>query len=103
MDGKEPSFGYHMLARLLTDADKGNNLVITTNFDSLIEDALYLYTSRKPLVINHELLAEYIGSCKPGRPIIAKIHRGMFFDPLNDPEDTEGLRGNWRDILKYAL
>lgn len=55
------------------------------------------------MVINHELLAEYIGSCKPSRPIIAKIHRGMFFDPLNDPEDTEGLRGNWRDILKYAL
>lgn len=60
MAGKNPGFGYHPLALMLTDG-KGSNLVITTNFDSLIEDALFLYTDRKPLVINHELLAEYAG------------------------------------------
>ena len=57
MEGKEPSFGYHPLAKLLTDG-LGNNLVITTNFDSLLEDALFLYTDKKPLAINHELLAD---------------------------------------------
>lgn len=102
MSDREPSFGYHTLAELLTD-DRGNNLVITTNFDSLMEDALFLFGNRKPLVINHELLAEYIGNHNIKRPIIAKIHRGMFFDPLNDPENTTGLKGKWHEILQQAF
>ena len=102
MADKEPSFGYHTLSELLTD-DRGNNLVITTNFDNLMEDALFLFGSRKPLVINHELLADYIGNHNIKRPIIAKIHRGMFFDPLNDPENTTGLKGRWHEILQQAF
>lgn len=102
MADKEPSFGYHTLAELLTD-DRGNNLVITTNFDNLMEDALFLFGNRKPLVINHELLSEYIGNHNIKRPIIAKIHRGMFFDPLNDPENTTGLKGRWHEILQQAF
>ncbi len=99
MEKKEPSFGYHPLTRLLTDG-QGNNLVITTNFDSLLEDALFLYTDKKPMIINHELLANYIGDYSIQRPIIAKIHRGLFFDPLNDPEGTTGLKGEWEENLK---
>ena len=56
MADAKPSFGYHPLALLLTGKGR-NNLVITTNFDSLVEDALFMYTNSKPLVINHELLA----------------------------------------------
>lgn len=77
MANKNPGFGYHPLALMLTDGT-GSNLVITTNFDSLIEDALFLYTDDKPLVINHELLAEYAGDANIKRPIIAKVHRGIF-------------------------
>lgn len=102
MAGKSPSIGYHPLARLLTDGS-GNNLVITTNFDSLMEDALFLYTDSKPLVINHELLANYIGDNNVQRPIIAKVHRGMFFDPLNDPDETSALKKEWNDVLQRAL
>ena len=83
---------------MLTDGS-GSNLVITTNFDSLIEDALFFYTDDKPLVINHELLVEYAGDPNIKRPIIAKVHRGIFFDPLNQPEETNGLKGIWRDVL----
>ncbi len=78
MINKNPGFGYHPLALMLADGT-GNNLVITTNFDSLVEDALFLYTDSKPLVINHELLADYAGDLNIKRPIIAKIHRGIFF------------------------
>lgn len=102
MADREPSFGYHTLAKLLTD-EKGNNLVITTNFDNLMEDALFLFGNRKPLVINHELLADYIGNHNVKRPIIAKVHRGMFFDPLNDPQDTNGLKGKWHEVLRQAF
>ncbi|MCM1154970.1 MAG: tetratricopeptide repeat protein [Roseburia sp.] len=98
MANKNPGFGYHPLALMLTDGS-GSNLVITTNFDSLIEDALFLYTDDKPLVINHELLAEYAGDSNIKRPIIAKVHRGIFFDPLNQPEETNELKGKWKDVL----
>ncbi len=98
MAGKTPSFGYHTLALILADGG-GNNLVITTNFDNLVEDALFLYTENRPLVINHELLAEFAGDSNIKRPIIAKIHRGIFFDPLNRPEETNELKGKWHDVL----
>lgn len=98
MANKNPSFGYHPLALMLASG-KGDNLVITTNFDSLVEDALFLYTDRKPLVINHELLADYAGDSNIKRPIIAKVHRGIFFDPLNQPEETNELKGRWHDVL----
>lgn len=98
MANRNPGFGYHPLALMLTDGT-GSNLVITTNFDSLIEDALFLYTDDKPLVINHELLAEYAGDANIKRPIIAKVHRGIFFDPLNQPDETNELKGRWRDVL----
>lgn len=50
-------------------------------------------------MINHELLAEYAGDPNIKRPVIAKVHRGIFFDPLNQPEETNGLKGIWRDVL----
>ena len=98
MANAKPSFGYHPLALMLTEAG-GNNLVITTNFDSLVEDALFMYTDSKPLVINHELLADFAGDPNIKRPIIAKVHRGIFFDPLNRPEETNELKGKWHDVL----
>lgn len=98
MANKNPGFGYHPLALMLANGS-GDNLVITTNFDSLVEDALFLYTDSKPLVINHELLADYAGDPNIKRPIIAKVHRGIFFDPLNQPEETNELKGRWHDVL----
>ena len=40
MTGKSPSCGYYYLADLLCNTK--NRLVITTNFDSLMEDALFI-------------------------------------------------------------
>ena len=94
----KPSFGYHPLVLMLTDKGR-NNLVITTNFDSLVEDALFMYTTSKPLVINHELLADYAGDPNISRPIIAKVHRGIFFDPFNMPEETDSLKEKWQNVL----
>lgn len=102
MESAEPSLGYRVLAKLLTDRKK-NNLVITTNFDSLTEDALFLYTDKKPLVVNHELLANYISVPSIDRPIIAKIHRGLFFNPLNSRDDTSKLSNEWREALSSVF
>ncbi|MCM1262721.1 MAG: tetratricopeptide repeat protein [Butyrivibrio sp.] len=102
MADANPSFGYHPLTLMLTDKGR-NNLVITTNFDSLVEDALFMYTSSKPLVINHELLADYAGDPNISRPIIAKVHRGIFFDPLNMPEETDSLKDKWHNVLESVF
>lgn len=101
MEPCEPSVGYHTLALMLTENNQ-NNLVITTNFDSLVEDALFLYTMKKPLVVNHESLAGYIES-DIQRPIVAKVHRGLMYEPFNSPDTTDKLQKEWRETLGYAL
>ena len=40
MERCDPSLGYYTLTKLLTENNQ-NNLVITTNFDSLVEDVLF--------------------------------------------------------------
>lgn len=95
MEGCRPSVGYHTLALLLTQSDR-HNLVITTNFDSLVEDALFLYTSKKPMVAGHETLADYIDP-NIRRPIVAKVHRSLFYDPINSADDS--LAPQWEDAL----
>jgi hypothetical protein len=61
-EGKDPGFGYAVLAQMMTFEDIGRhcNVVQTVNFDDLIADALYLYTQKKPLVISHESLAGFV-------------------------------------------
>ena len=96
-----PSLGYHVLAKLLTENNQ-NNLVITTNFDSLVEDALFLYTDKKPLVVGHESLADYMDA-NIQRPIVAKVHRGLMYAPFNSPETTNKLKSEWQTALNHAL
>jgi tetratricopeptide (TPR) repeat protein len=101
MERKEPSPGYRALALLLTRTNR-HNLVITTNFDNLTEDALFLHTDYRPLVISHEALAEYI-QFNTRRPIIVKVHRGLMYDPFNSPKTTDHLEKEWHKALEYAF
>ncbi|MBR5293736.1 MAG: tetratricopeptide repeat protein [Oscillospiraceae bacterium] len=101
MERKEPSPGYRALALLLTKTNR-HNLVITTNFDNLTEDALFLHTDYRPLVISHEALAEYI-QFNTRRPIIVKVHRGLMYDPFNSPKTTDHLEKEWHKALEYAF
>ncbi len=100
MEGKYPSYGYFPLAMLLSNTE--NRLVITTNFDTLLEDALYTYTFKHPLVVGHESLASYIGS-DFRHPVIAKIHRDLLFRPFNRKEDMDKLKDEWEQPLRNAL
>ena len=101
MESCEPSIGYYALARRLTDKYK-DNLVITTNFDTLVEDALFMFTDKKPLVVSHESLTCYIES-DIQRPVVAKVHRGLMYAPFNSPETTSDLKKEWRETLNYAF
>lgn len=93
-----PSYGYITLAMLLADGS-GSNLVLTTNFDNLVERALYMYTNAVPITINHEALAAFIDEPNLKRPLIGKIHRGSHFKTLNKPQEVDKLQGNWGEIL----
>jgi len=102
MDGKEPSCGYSVLAQILDQ--KPHKIVITTNFDSLTENALFIYTQKKPLVVVHESLANYITPLST-RPIIVKVHRDLFFSPKSESDQTNDLADNFKknlaSIFKY--
>ncbi|MEI9809711.1 MAG: hypothetical protein WDO16_18645 [Bacteroidota bacterium] len=58
LERKEPSYGYTVLSQILSNSP--HNIVITTNFDSLTEDALYSFTTAKPFICGHEFLLQNI-------------------------------------------
>jgi hypothetical protein len=97
MESAEPSCGYSVLVQIL--AKTPHNVVITTNFDTLTEDAMFTYTDKRPLVCGHESLSSFI---KPftSRPIIAKIHRDLFFAPKSRSGDIAKLDEQWVNSLK---
>lgn len=96
MESAKPSAGYVMLAYML--AKTPHNVVITTNFDHLAEDAVTYYAQKIPLVVGHEALSRYIMGIQ-NRPTIIKIHRDLLFDPKSRTEDIEVLHKNWQDAL----
>ena len=100
MEDKTPSYGYFALATILANTE--NRLVITTNFDSLSEDALFIYTKARPQVVGHESLAQYMGAHFQ-RPVIAKVHRGLYFNPLNRQEETGAIQTEWKKPLHQAF
>ena len=63
---------------------------ITTNFDDLLADALYLFTNSRPLVIQHESLAAFIRPTRT-RPLVVKLHGDHRLAPRNTALETEAL------------
>jgi Tfp pilus assembly protein PilF len=100
MEHAEPALGYVILSQILTC--KNHNFVITTNFDYLIEDALRMYTDKKPLIVGHERLADFVSSITE-RPTVIKIHRDLLLKPMNTQEETEKLKEEWQRALKPIL
>ena len=96
MEHVNPNVGYVVLSYLLTKTR--HNVVITTNFDHLTEDAVNYYAQTIPLIIGHESLAHYI-SKQITRPTIIKIHRDLLFDPKNTTKDVETLHYAWKGAL----
>lgn len=101
MDDAIPSIGYSFLAQLL---DKTNNkFVITTNFDTMTEDALFQYSNSKPLVLGHESLSHFVQSTNTTRPTIIKIHRDFLLQPHSNKKEIEKLNEKWQEALKPIL
>lgn len=102
--GKDPGFGYAVLAKLITQESCGSrcNFILTTNFDDMVADALYLHTQQKPLVIIHNSL---IGFAETGRtrPLVIKLHGDALLEPRHVEEETFELDAKMRDVLADLL
>jgi len=97
MEGRRPSLGYSMLAEIM--GKTRHRIVVTTNFDNLVAEAMALHEHTVPLIVGHESLAGFARP-KIGRPLIAKIHRDLLFEPINDSEGTDNLKKNWVAALR---
>ena len=96
MQGKDPSFGYSILAYLLSMTQ--HKVVITTNFDNLVADALSIHSTTFPIVVGHDALASY-AQVDLRRPLIAKVHGGLGFAMKSSPEDLQALSATWQKSL----
>lgn len=90
-DGRYPGFGYAVLAALLARQDGLFNVALTTNFDDLIADAMYVFTEARPLVIPDESLAGFIRPTRM-RPLVVKVHGDHRLSPRNTVKETGELK-----------
>ena len=102
--GKDPGFGYGTLARLMSHECFGRNfnVVLTTNFDDVVADALYLYGRSKPLVISHDSLAGFVRATVR-RPLVVKLHGDARLEPRNTANETADLPARTSEALKKLL
>jgi SIR2-like domain len=101
-DGRFPAFGYAALSGMVSLDGGVFNVVLTTNFDDLIADALYLFTTTRPLVIHHESLASYIRPTRT-RPLIVKLHGDHRLSPQNTARETETIKNEIEAHVRTLL
>lgn len=93
-----PGWGYVYLTSLL--AHKVFNVVLTTNFDDLINEACYLYSENlRPMVAAHDssIAAMRMSS---DRPKIIKLHGDFLYDNIkNTLTELETLEANTKSKL----
>jgi hypothetical protein len=89
---RDPAIGYALFSVLATHEEYGprSNIVLTTNFDDLIADSLYLLTRKKPLVVAHESLAVFARASR-NRPLVIKVHGDARLAPMNTILETNEL------------
>lgn len=101
-EGRFPGFGYAVLAGLMAMDGGRFSIVLTTNFDDLVADALYLFTAARPLVIHHESLANFIRPTRT-RPLVVKLHGDHRLSPQNTSPETAKLKGEIEKRIRTLL
>ena len=93
-----PSWGYVYLTNLL--AERFFDVVFTTNFDDLINEACYLYSDGvRPIVAAHDSAIQGI-RVTSGRPKIIKLHGDFLYDNIkNTLTELETLEANTKRKL----
>ena len=93
-----PSWGYVYLTNLLSN--RFFDVVFTTNFDDLINEACYLYSDGlRPIVAAHDSAIQGI-RVTSGRPKIIKLHGDFLYDNIkNTLAELETLEANTKKKL----
>ena len=93
-----PTWGYAYLTNLL--AHHYFDVVFTTNFDDLINEACYLYSERlRPILAAHDSAIQNI-RVTSGRPKIIKLHGDFLYDNIkNTLAELETLEDNTKRKL----
>jgi|GEM_PF-313576 len=97
-----PGFGYATLANLVTVGNGHFNVVLTTNFDDLVEDAMIFFAGERPLVIRHESLARFIRPTRT-KPTVVKLHGDHHLAPYNTAQETESLDVEIENAVRTVL
>ena len=97
----KPSIGYAYLTKLI-EANYFNT-IFTTNFDDLINEAFYLYSTKRPIVCAHDSAISSV-AVTSSRPKIIKLHGDYLFENLkNTLRETESLEDNMKDkFMEFA-
>lgn len=98
---KIPSIGYAYLVKLVE-----NNYfktIFTTNFDDLLNEAFYQFSSRRPLICAHDSAINSI-TVTSKRPKIVKLHGDYLFDDIKSTlRETESLEDNIKNkFVEFA-
>ena len=97
----KPSMGYAYLTKLI-EANYFNT-IFTTNFDDLINEAFYLYSTKRPIICAHDSAISSV-TVTSSRPKIIKLHGDYLFENLkNTLRETESLEDNMKDkFMEFA-
>jgi len=101
-DGKFPGFGYAVLSSLVARDGGHFNVVLTTNFDDLMADSLYLFSKARPLVIHHQSLSGFIRPTRT-RPLVVKLHGDHRLAPQNTVDETKNLDQDMEKQVRSLL
>ncbi|WP_234191828.1 SIR2 family protein [Pseudacidovorax sp. NFM-22] len=95
--GKLPSIGYAYLTSLVDD--RYFNTIFTTNFDDLVNEAFYLFSTERPIVCAHDSSINSV-TVTSSRPKVIKLHGDYLFDDLKSTlRETESLEQNMKAKL----
>jgi tetratricopeptide (TPR) repeat protein len=98
MHQKSPSFGYSVLASVLHRTP--HKVLITTNFDNLVRDALALHTpDANPFVCHGEKDARFLAGYGE-RIRIIKLHGDIDRETYNAAAQIERLNSQWEIALR---
>lgn len=93
---KTPSFGYHALAQILSQGR--HDVVITTNFDNLVEDALVAHGVRSFTARSSADAAFVLQN--HDKPRILKLHGDVDRETYNADSSIQKLHENWTVPLR---
>ncbi len=99
-EGKRPN---NSLFHLAVAIKRGVfDIVLSTNFDRLIEDALRVVDAKLPVVVDHEARIETFRLTE-NRPKVIKLHGDFLYNPANLDSETDEILLNMREKLVKVL